>query len=72
MDKGKALVEDQKASISEAVDAGKQAAHDKKEELTASVEADGDMDKNGRHVQPIRITQLASNHTASERTLRRR
>ncbi len=45
VDQGRALVEDQQYRISEAVAAGKQAAHDKKEELTASVEADGDMDK---------------------------
>lgn len=45
VDQGRSLVEDQQNRIAEAVAAGKQAAHDKKEELTASVEADGDMDK---------------------------
>lgn len=45
VDQGRALVEDQQSRIAEAVAAGRQAAHDKKEELTASVEADGDMDK---------------------------
>ena len=44
VDQGKALVEDQQNRIAEAVAAGKQAAHDRKEELTASIEADGDMD----------------------------
>jgi len=45
VDQGRALVEDQQSRISEAVAAGKQAAHDKEEELTASLEADGDMDR---------------------------
>ncbi len=45
VDQGRALVEDQQSRIAEAVAAGKQAAHERKEELEASVEADGDMDK---------------------------
>ena len=45
VDQGRALVEDQQTRITEAFAAGKEAAHDKKEELTASIEPDGDMDK---------------------------
>ena len=45
VDQGRALVEDQQSRLSEAVAAGKQTAHDKEQELTASLEADGDMDR---------------------------
>ena len=45
VDQGRALVEDQQSRLSEAVAVGKQTAHDKEQELTASLEADGDMDR---------------------------
>jgi hypothetical protein len=39
VDKGKAVIDNQKASISEGVEAGKQAYHEKKDKLTAQVES---------------------------------
>ena len=45
VDTVKTTVDNQKAILNEAVEAGKQAAQDKKQELTAQVEADGDADQ---------------------------